>query len=152
MRFPGIKRVRGVGDGATIRLGNVTVTAAATPGHTAGSTSWTWSACQGGTCKTMVFAASLNPVSADDYRFSDPAHAAVVDAFRQSFVRMRALPCDVLFSAHPDQSGGDEKAAALRAGATLNPFLDPDACRAYADMSEKRLEARLAKEKANGRK
>ena len=151
VRFPGIKAVRGIADGAAIRLGGVTVTAIATPGHTAGSTSWTWSSCESGTCKTMVFASSLNPVSADDYLFSDPVHAGVVDGFRRSFARMRTLPCDVLISAHPDQSGGDVKAAALRAGATPNPFLDQGACRAYADMSETRLDTRLAKEKASHR-
>jgi metallo-beta-lactamase class B len=150
VRYPGIGRVRGVADGAAIRLGGVSVTAIATPGHTPGSTSWTWRSCEQGACKSMVFAASLNPVSADDYRFSDPAHIDVVDSFRRSFVTMRNLPCDVLISAHPDQSGGDAKAAALRAGATPNPFLDAQACRAFADEYAERFDKRLAKEKSGG--
>jgi len=54
----------------------------------------------------------------------------------------------VLISAHPDQSGGDAKAAALRAGATPNPFLDAKACRAFADEYAERFDKRLATEKA----
>jgi len=146
--YHGVGPVRGVSDGTKITLGGVTVTAIATPGHTPGSTSWTWRSCEEGACKTMVFAASLNPVSADDYRFSDPAHTDVVDSFRRSFVTMRNLRCDVLISAHPDQSGGDAKAAALRAGATPNPFLDAKACRAFADEYAERFDKRLATEKA----
>ena len=51
-------------------------------------------------------------------------------------------------SAHPDNSGGDVKIAALEAGATPNPFLDPSACRAYAERSRGLLAKRLADEKA----
>ena len=147
-RYHGVGPVRGVRDGETIRLGGVTVTAVATPGHTPGSTSWTWQSCEEGACKAMVFAASLNPISADGYLFTDPAHRSEYDGFRRSFAAMKALPCDVLISAHPDQSGGDEKAAKLRAGAEPNPFIDPNACRAFAADFEKRFDRRIADEKA----
>ena len=146
--YHGVGPVRGVDDGETIRLGGVTVTAIATPGHTPGSTSWTWQSCEDGVCKAMVFAASLNPISADGYLFTDLAHRSELDGFRHSFAAMKALPCDVLISAHPDQSGGDEKAAKLRAGAGPNPFVDPGACRAFAGDYEKRFDRRVADEKA----
>jgi metallo-beta-lactamase class B len=146
--YHGVGPVRGVGDGETIRLGGVTVTAVATPGHTPGSTSWTWQSCENGACKAMVFAASLNPISADFYLFTDPAHRSAYDGFRRSFATMKALPCDVLISAHPDQSGGDEKADKLRAGAEPNPFIDPNACRTFAEDFEERFNRRIADEKA----
>ena len=47
------------------------LTAMATPGHTPGALSWRWESCDGGVCRTMVYADSLTPVSRDDYRFSD---------------------------------------------------------------------------------
>jgi metallo-beta-lactamase class B len=97
----------------------------------------------------MVFAASLNPISADGYLFTDPAHRSAYDGFRRSFATMKALPCDVLISAHPDQSGGDEKATKLRAGATPNPFVDPAACRTYAAHFEKLFDQRIADERAH---
>jgi metallo-beta-lactamase class B len=143
--FPAVARVREVGDGQSVTLGGVSVTARLTPGHTAGSTSWTWRSCEAGKCLDLVFAASLNPVSADSFRFSDTQLPAV---FRRSGQRIAALPCDILISAHPDNSGMDAKLKAAATNRTPNPFVDPGACRTYAERAGEKLDARLAKEKA----
>ncbi|MDG2529840.1 subclass B3 metallo-beta-lactamase [Caulobacter endophyticus] len=148
VQFPAVTKLRVVGDGEVIRLGDVAVTARATPGHTAGSMSWTWTSCERRVCKAVVFGSSLNPVSSDGYRFSDPKNAGLVAGFRRSFDVMRGLKCDVLISAHPDQSGGDERLERARRSKTPNPFVDPGVCRAYADRYAARLDARLAKERA----
>ena len=145
--FPAVTRLRVVRDGEVIRLGDVAVTARATPGHTAGSMSWTWSSCERGACLAMVFGSSLNPVSSEGYRFSDPDHRGVVDAFRDSFGVMRALPCDVLLTSHPDQSGGDVRRARFERQPEPNPFVDRGACRAYADRFARVLDERLASER-----
>lgn len=144
--FPAVTRVRAVKDGEAIRLGEVTVLARATPGHTPGSMSWAWRSCEGRTCRNMVFAASLNPIAADGYRFT--RHPEMVARFRASQAKMRALPCDILFSAHPDNSGGPDKYARFANGARPNPYVDPGACRAYAARSAAALNERLAEEKA----
>ncbi|MFS2109114.1 subclass B3 metallo-beta-lactamase [Sphingomonas sp. Sphisp140] len=144
--FPAVSRLRAVKDGEVIRLGNVAVTARATPGHTPGSMSWTWRSCEGRVCRTMVFASSLNPVAANGYRFT--RHPEVVASFRSTQARVRAMPCDILFSAHPDNSGGPEKYARFARGVRPNPYVDPGACRAYADRSATALGKRLADEKA----
>jgi len=143
--FPAVAEVREIGDGEAVTLGGVSVTARATPGHTAGSTSWTWTSCEGGKCLNVVFAASLNPVSADGFRFTG---TPLPDVFRRSGQRLARLPCDILISAHPDNSGMGAKLKALEAGATPNPFIDPGACRAYAARAAGLLDARLAKEQA----
>ena len=139
-------KLRVVRDGAAIRLGKVIVTAMATPGHTAGSMSWRWQSCERGRCLNMVFASSLNPVSVDGYRFSDPAHAAWVAAFRRTIARVGALPCDILFTAHPDNSGGDTKFAAFEARPVANPFIDSGACRDLGARYVRILDDRLASE------
>lgn len=143
--FPAVSRVRAVKDGEAIRLGNVAVTARATPGHTPGSMSWTWRSCEGRTCKTMVFASSLNPIGANGYRFS--RHPEVVASFRASFAKFRSMPCDILISAHPDQSGGDAKRRRFDRQPRPNPFVDPGACRAYAEKFAGLLAKRLADER-----
>jgi metallo-beta-lactamase class B len=140
-----------VRDGEPLRLGDVTVTAVATPGHTPGSMSWTWRSCEGERCVDVVFASSLNPLAADPYRFSAPENRAYVAAFRGTFDRVRTMPCDILLTSHPDQSGGDSKVAQLRERPEPNPFLDPQACRAYADQVEPKLDERLAEEAAGSR-
>lgn len=131
--FHGIENVRGIDDRETITLGNTTITAIATPGHTRGSTSWTWQTCEAGQCLDAVFASSVNPVSADNYRFSAPEHAAIVSSFRKTFETFRTLPCDILFQSH---SGVPMK----------RPENGPSPCSDYASRYESILDARLADE------
>ena len=109
-----------------------------TPGHTPGATSWRWQECEGGECRWLVYADSMNPIGADAYRFSD--HPALLAAFRQGIADMKATPCDIVLAPHPG-------AANLRARlAGSAPLHDPDGCRAYAAGVEARLDAKLAEE------
>lgn len=144
--FPPVKRLRPIADGQTLKLGDVVVTARATPGHTPGSMSWTWRACEGKHCRDVVFASSLNPVASGDYKYSAPANRALHDGFLKTFAAFRAMPCDILITAHPAQSGGDLKLVKLRAQPKPNPFIDPAACRTYADKHQALFDKRLAKE------
>ncbi|MDQ1156578.1 metallo-beta-lactamase class B [Sphingomonas sp. SORGH_AS 950] len=135
-RFPAVSQVRTIRGGETLTLGNTTVTARATPGHTMGSLSWSWRSCANGSCRAIVFAASLNPVSTDDYRFSAPANRPVVAAFARGQAAMRALPCDILITAHADQDGATDRFRTT-----------PGACRAYALSSQRALARRIAEER-----
>jgi metallo-beta-lactamase class B len=138
--FPGARVGRIVNDGDQVRLGNLMLTAIATPGHTPGALSWTWVSCDGGVCRTIVYADSLSAVSNDKYRFID--HPAYVSAFRASIAKVAATPCDILLTPHPSASD-----MVKRLG-TGKPLLDPDACRNYAAQLTRNLDARLAKEAA----
>lgn len=141
---PPVPNARGIDDGDVLRLGNTTVTAVFTPGHTPGSVSWTWLSCEGRACVDVVFASSLNAVSTRPFTYA--GHPEVTARLSSSIHRVEGLDCDLLISAHPDNSGGDVKIAALEAGATPNPFLDSSACRAYAERARGRLQARLERE------
>jgi len=136
--FPGARVGRIVGDGEEVRLGNLMLTAIATPGHTPGALSWRWESCGGGVCRTIVYADSLTPVSNDKYRFSD--HPAYVAAFRSSIAKIGASRCEILLTPHPSASDMPKR---LGAG---QPLLDPNACRNYAVQLTRNLDARLAKE------
>lgn len=138
--WPAVDSVRVMRDGEVLPLGKARITARATPGHTMGSMSWSWQACEGKKCKEIVFAASLNPVSSDDYKFSSAAGAPFLAGFKQSYRTMDALKCDILISAHPDNAGEGRYNAA------------PRACRAYAERSRTALAKRLAAEKSEGTK
>lgn len=94
-----------VKDGEVIRLGRTAITGRATPGHTMGSMSWSWQACEVKQCKAIVFASSLNPVSADGYRCTASASVAILRGFKTSYKLMDRLACDILISAHPDDVG-----------------------------------------------
>lgn len=142
--FPPVVSARGIGDGEIVKLGKVTVRAVYTPGHTPGSVSWTWETCGPQGCKAVVFASSLNAVAAAPFTYA--GHADVTARLRTSIDRIDALKCDILISAHPDNSGGVEKLAGVVAGVSPNPFLDPNACRAYATRARGVLDGRLARE------
>jgi metallo-beta-lactamase class B len=129
-----------IADGGTVRLGDLMLTAIATPGHTPGALSWRWESCDGGVCRAMVFAGSLSPVSRDDYRFS--AHPATLAAFRQSLAKIAATRCEILLTPHPSASA---LPARLAKGKTL---LDAEGCKTYAAALTTRLDQRLAKEQS----
>lgn len=146
--FPPIRDVRVVEDGETLHAGDLAITAHLTPGHTPGSTTWTWRSCEGERCLDFVYADSVTAVSAPDYRFT--SHPRAVEAFRRGLDTIASLPCDVLLTPHPGASGMDAKLAALARGGA-NPFVGTGACRAYAANGRRGLDARLATERANPR-
>jgi len=139
-RFPAVEVGRIVRDGEEVLLGNVMLTAVATPGHTAGAMSWRWVSCDGGVCRTIVYADSLTPVSNDAYRFSD--HPSELAAFRASIAKIADSPCEILLTPHPSASRMPDRLAIGR------PLLDPEACKTYAAERTKALDDRLAKEAA----
>jgi metallo-beta-lactamase class B len=147
-RFPPVPRVQAFGDGDVITLANVTVTAHATPGHTPGGTTWTWRSCEGGHCVKIVYADSLNAISSPGFHYSDTSRdPSTAEILRRSIATVRALPCDVLISVHPGVSDVLDKAAANARDPSRNAFLDPGACRAYADHYQQSLDARLLEER-----
>lgn len=145
--FPPVPSVRGVADGETLRVGPLAVTARLTPGHTPGSTSWTWRSCEGKRCLDVVYADSLTAMSAPAYRFSGLGDGGrYVDAFRRSIATIAGLPCDVLLTPHPSTSRLDEKRRRRNADPGADAFVDPKSCRAYADNAARGLDRRLAEE------
>ena len=142
--FPPVANVRRIAEGEAVSAGATALTAHATSGHTPGSTSWTWTSCEGERCLAIVYADSLTPVSDDAFRFSDDAaHPGVLDAFRRSIATVAALPCDILVTPHPDASDLWNR---LGPDATA-PLVDAHACRRYAASATKNLDARIAKER-----
>jgi metallo-beta-lactamase class B len=137
--FPGIKADLIIADGETLRIGNQAITVIATPGHTPGGTSYTWESCEGKTCRRIVYADSLNAVSADAYRFSD--HPAYVATLRSSMAKIEALKhCDIMISPHPFQSEFFDRLAGEK------PLVDTIRCKQYVAAARERLDTRLIKE------
>ena len=113
-----------------------------TPGHTPGAVSWAWRACNGDDCKSIVYADSLNPISADGYRFSD--HPDLVAAFRRGIAAIAAADCDIVIAPHPVAVRLRDRLLGTR------PLIDRDGCRAFAATATERLDKRLAAEAGGG--
>ncbi|MEO7277012.1 MAG: subclass B3 metallo-beta-lactamase [Sphingomicrobium sp.] len=139
--FPPVLAGRIARNGEEVRLGDLMLTAIATPGHAAGSLSWRWVSCDGGVCRMIVYADVLAPSSNDGYRFSD--HRETVAELRSSIARIADSPCEIIVTANP-------AASHLRDRFALGePLLDEQACRAYAADMTSLLDDRLAKEAAH---
>jgi metallo-beta-lactamase class B len=142
LTFPPVSVDRIVMDGEVVELGGMRFTAHFTPGHTPGSTSWTWDDRRDGKTLRIAYVDSL---SAPGYRLVDnPRYPHIVDDYRRTFAVVRALPCDLLLTPHADGSGWTP-------AATAAPHPEPMTCRAYADSAEARFDVELKKQRAGKR-
>ncbi|WP_235502043.1 subclass B3 metallo-beta-lactamase [Janthinobacterium sp. Ant5-2-1] len=141
-----VSKVSLVGEGDTVKVGPLTLTAHMTPGHTPGGTTWTWTSCEGQRCLDVVYADSLNPYSSGDFTYTGKGGKPDISAsFEASIAKVAALPCDIIIPVHPGTTDVLGKAA-KRSGQD-NPLIDANACRAYAAEAGGLLAKKLAKER-----
>ena len=139
--FPAVRQVAAVGDGEVVTVGSVDVKAVYTPGHTPGSTTWTWQSCALNVCFDVVYADSLTAVSAEGFKFTD---SGVADKLVASAGIIADLDCDILLSPHPFFFGLQDKLERIDQG---NPFVNNVGCLLYAESSLQWLEQRLEAER-----
>jgi len=140
-----VVHVQTLRDGQTFHVGPLAVTAHLTPGHTPGGTSWTWQSCEGGRCLNMVYADSVNPVSADGFQFTHSRkYPGAIADFERSFAFLSSVSCDILVSAHGDASGLWDRLDGRQRGVLPDPMIDPSGCRQLADHFREVLRKRIA--------
>ncbi len=142
-----VPRATALRDGQTLRVGDIKLTAHFTPGHTPGGTSWTWESCEGKRCLSLVYSDSMTPVSAEGFRFSDSReYPTAVQDFEKSFAFLRAAPCDILLTSHPDASGLWQRLEGRERGVRPDPVVSPNACKDLAERASEQLRRRLKSE------
>ena len=141
-RFPAVRDVVAVGDGEFVTVGEVSVRAVYTPGHTPGGITWTWESCALGTCYDVVYADSLTAVSAPGFSFGASGAA---ERMIDSAGKIADLDCDILLSPHPFFFGMYDKVERMGEG---NPFVNNLACTFYAEDALGWLEQRLNAERS----
>ena len=145
-----VAKVKVVGEGDTVKVGPLVLTAHMTPGHTPGGTTWTWTSCEGARCLNVVYADSLNPYASGDFTYTGKGAGKdrtpdISASFEASIAKVAALPCDIIIPVHPGTT--DVLGKAARRSGTDNPLIDANACRAYAAEAGGLLAKRLAKER-----
>ena len=130
-----------VHDGESVTLGDTTLVAHLTAGHTRGCTTWTTTVQDGGKTYDIVINCSL--------RSPTTLTPAITDEFNRSFKAVRMIPCDVPLGDHPAQYSMTEKYAKVRSGGP-NPFIDPAGCHVEADIEEAMFRAILAEQQGTG--
>ena len=86
-------------DGDTVTLGEATLTARLTPGHTRGCTTWTMQATDGGKPRNVVIIGSPN-VNPGYQLASNRDYPEIADDFAKTFRLLKSLPCDIFLGAH----------------------------------------------------
>jgi metallo-beta-lactamase class B len=132
--FPPVRPDGALADGGQIRLGDVTLTALFTPGHTAGCTSYTTTVREQDKSYRVAIVCS---VTAPGYQLvNNQKRPDIVQDYEATFAKLRALPCDVFLAGHSWEFGLPEKLKARASGAPGNPFVDPAGYRRWVDKSE----------------
>lgn len=135
--FPAVAVDEVIADGHVVTLGGKEIVGTYTPGHSAGAMSWRWEECEEDVCHSIVFTDGMNPISRDDYRFTD--HPAYLEAFRASLDWLAEVDADICLTPHP-------AATALFERIAEGTIVDPDECARYATLMRDKLEARVVAE------
>ncbi len=145
LNFPPVKVDRTVHEGDTVTVGDVTLTAHETPGHSPGCTSWAFSVKDGGATRSALIFCS--GTVALNRLVTNPTYPGIVDDYRKTFARAKDMKVDVLLAPHPEMYKLAEKRARIADGAP-NPFVSPGEFNAYAASLEKAFDDALAKQSA----
>lgn len=116
-------------DGQTIRLGDQTLTAHVTGGHTKGCTTWTFPVTVAGKVRQAQVHCSSSVLPGYKLGKTETYPGQTAD-YEKSFATWKALPCDVFLASHAIFFGMQAKHAALKAGKT-DAFVDPQGCKAF---------------------
>jgi metallo-beta-lactamase class B len=144
-------------DADTVTLGNITLTAHKTAGHTRGCTTWTLRAHVPGEPATqlrnIVIVGGVSFWS--DFHFvATPSHPAsypgIADDFAHTFATLRALPCDIFLGAHGVYFDLLPKLARLQQQGP-RVFIDPAGYQAFIADAQHTFEQALTTQRAAAR-
>ena len=132
-------------DGSEIKLGNVTLTAHHTPGHTPGCTTWTMKVQDGGRSYDVLIIGSVG-VNPGTNLVGNPQ---LVEQYRQSFKFLHSAHVDVPLGSHPAMYNMAEKLAKLKPGGP-NPFVDSAGFQNEITIQETALNNELKRQQVEG--
>ncbi|HWU80529.1 MAG TPA: CAU/MBL1b family subclass B3 metallo-beta-lactamase [Caulobacter sp.] len=143
--FPAVKVDKSFGDGQKLKLGETALVAHLTPGHTLGCTTWTTAVVEKGRPLNVTFPCSLSV--AGNVLVGNKGHRSIVADYRSSFVKMRAIPTDVVLPSHEEQGDLLAKRQKMLRG-DPNAFIDPTELARFVDGYETRFNQELARQQA----
>jgi metallo-beta-lactamase class B len=145
LAFPAVKVDRTVKEGDKVTLGDVTLIAHSTPGHSPGCTSWEMTVKDGSADRSVLFFCSGSV--ALNRLVGAPTHPGIVADYRATYAKVKAMKVDVLLGPHPEMYDMEAKRAQMKDGAP-NPFVKPGENVTYVATLETAFDAALAKQQA----
>lgn len=145
--FTATKVDRVLRDGDEVKLGDATLTARLTPGHTKGCTTWTMKVNDGSKSRDAVIIGSpnVNP----GYKLVDNTlYPGITEDFEKTFRVLKSLSCDYFLGAHGVYFDLEKKYAQLKAGSS-NVFIDPAGYKNYVEEREQAFRRELKKQRSS---
>jgi metallo-beta-lactamase class B len=130
-------------DNDKVELGDVTLTARLTPGHTKGCTTWTMKVKEDGKLLDVVF---LGSTTIPGYKLlGNPKYPNIADDYAHTFDLLKSLHCDVFLGPHGSFFSMNEKMPKIAKGGK-NPFIDPQGYVRFIRRTEKAYRDQLQSE------
>jgi metallo-beta-lactamase class B len=144
MPFEAVKVDVSVRDGQEFSVGNLRITAVATPGHTKGCTSWAFTIDDGGVSRRVLM---IGGTTAPGYRLvGNPSYPTIAADFEATFKRLRSLRADIVFEGHGFAFDLESRRLGKR------PFVDPKALDEAVDRAESAFRKLLAEQQTASKK
>ncbi|MGR4864490.1 CAU/MBL1b family subclass B3 metallo-beta-lactamase [Caulobacter sp. LARHSG274] len=143
--FAPVKVDKTFGDGQKLKLGEATLVAHLTPGHTIGCTTWTTQVVDRGRPLNVTFPCSTSV--AGNVLVGNKTYRTIVADYRASFATLKALPTDVMLPAHEEQGHLLDKRKKMLAG-DVNAFIDPGELARFVTASEAAFDKELARQQS----
>ena len=139
-----------IGDMEEIKLGDVTLVAHITSGHTPGATTWTMKVMDNGKEYNAVYMSGMSASGVDrGPLIKNELYPEIADDFEKSFAHLKTLQCDFYLYARASSIDLDKKIAMKKEGSNaVNPFVDPAGCALYINFYEARYRKQLEEEQA----
>ncbi|MBS1823444.1 MAG: subclass B3 metallo-beta-lactamase [Acidobacteria bacterium] len=131
-------------DGDIVKLGETTLVAHKTPGHTKGCTTWTMRVSDGARFYDVVIVGSPN-VNPGYKLVGNAEYPQIATDYEHTFDVLKSLHCDIFLGAHGAYYGLTEKYARMKRGAP-GVFFDPEGYKRYVVDREAAFKAELLRQ------
>ena len=132
--------------GEKVSLGETTLTANVTPGHTKGCTTWTTTVREGRRRLNVIFVCS---VSSPGYQLvNNKDYPDIVSDYLHSFAWFRNVKVDIFLGSHAGFFDLEGKIRLMKEGAKTNPFIDPQGYKEFIAENERAFQEKLRAQKA----
>lgn len=127
--FPAVKVDGHIEDGQVVTVGPLKLTAHLTPGHTKGTTTWETTVREQGRDLRVLFVGSTS-IQPDESGLNNPKYPEIRADYDRTYAKLKTFQPDVFLGQHAGYYGLADKFAKLKAGASPNPFIDPEGYKA----------------------
>ncbi|HKR11367.1 MAG TPA: subclass B3 metallo-beta-lactamase [Pyrinomonadaceae bacterium] len=142
--FDPVTADRKLRDGEMVQVGDVTMVARLTPGHTKGCTTWTMTVREGSKFYDVVF---IGSTTVPGYKLIDNAgYPNIVSDYESTFNLLKLMSADVFLAPHGSFFALHEKRKRLDEGAKQNPFVNKNDFPRFVERTEREFRAELKRQ------